>query len=113
MSSEPLIPEPTVQVTRYEVSCLPEGHELRHSMTINVEYRGRNRYAVLNRLGEALGSDGEWDWEPRPSERDDDWIATHRFDLDTALNLAKEAAPTMRVGRFTVPDALASVPLGD
>lgn len=100
-------PEPVVRVTRYEVSCLPEDHELRHAMTVNVEYRGRDRYAVLNRLGDALGVDGEWDWEPRPSERNDDWVATHRFDLDTALKLAKAAASKLTVRGRTAADFLA------
>ncbi|MFC9973581.1 hypothetical protein ACFVH6_22070 [Spirillospora sp. NPDC127200] len=93
--------EPTVLATRYRVSCLPEDHDLAHAMTITVEYRGHDRYAVLNRMGKALGTDGEWDWEPRPSERDDDWISTHRFDLDTALELAKRAAPLLSVGNRT------------
>ncbi len=42
----------------------------------------------------------------RPSERDDDWLDAHRFDLDTALMLAKEAAPKVTVNGFTVADAL-------
>ena len=43
---------------------------------------------------------------PSPSGREDDWLATHRFDLDTALNLAKEAAPKLTTNGFTVADAL-------
>lgn len=100
------IPEPTVQVTRYEVSCLPEDDDAKFSMTINVEYRGRDLWAVV-RMGEALGVDGEWEYEPSPSNREDGWLETHRFDLDTALRLAKEAAPKMTVNGYTVADLLA------
>lgn len=98
-------PEPTVRVTRYEVSCLPEGHDAKFAMTINVEYRDRGLWAVMH-MGEALGADGEWDYEPSPSNREDDWLETHRFDLDTALRLAKEAAPKMTVNGYTVADLL-------
>jgi hypothetical protein len=42
----------------------------------------------------------------RPSEREDDWLDTHRFDLDTALKLAKEQAPLVTVNGYTVTDAL-------
>ena len=100
------IPEPEVRVTRYEVSCMPEGHEVAHSLTIAVEYRGRGKWAVLN-APFCLGSDGEWDYEMRPSEREDEWLATHRFDLDTALELAKREAPLMSVNGWTVERILA------
>lgn len=101
--------EPTVRVTRYEVSCLPEGHEMRHHLMVRVEYRGRDTWAVVLpwEPTPCLGADGDWDYEPRPSERSDEWLATHRFDLDTALRLAKEVAPTLTVGRYTVADVLA------
>lgn len=38
--------------------------------------------------------------------REDDWLAAHRFDLDTALKLAREAAPHVTVNGRTVADAL-------
>lgn len=99
--------EPTVRATRYTVCCLPDDHDLAHAMTIRVEWRGGDRYAVLNRLDYALGTDGEWEWEPRPSERHDEWIATHRFDLGTALRLAKEAAPKITIQGRAPADFLA------
>lgn len=99
-------PEVHVQAVKYTVNCLPEDDTDGHVFEITVEYRGRDRWAVL-RHGRCLGADGLWDYEVRPSEREDDWLATHRFDLDTALKLAKEAAPKIRVNGFTVEDALA------
>jgi hypothetical protein len=95
-----------VRVTRYEVSCLPEGHDARSSMTITVEYRGRDLWAVM-RHGSALSVDTKWDCEPSPSNREDDWLESHRFDLDTALRLAEDAAPKLRVNGYTVADCLA------
>lgn len=101
-------PDPEVRVTRYEVSCIPEDHETRFSLTVAVECRGRGKWAVLN-APYCLGSDGEWEYEMRPSERDDEWLATHRFDLETALELAKREAPLMRVNGWTVPRILADI----
>lgn len=102
---EPGQPEPIVQATRYTVNCLPEDGLDSHVFEITVEYRGDNRWAV-KRHSQCLAADGTWDYEMRPSEREDDWLAAHRFDLNTALKLAKEAAPHVTVNGFTVADAL-------
>ena len=98
---------PHVQATRYTVNCIPEGMGPDgHVFEITVEWRGRDRWAVL-RHGMCLNTEGSWDYEMRPSEREDDWLATHRFDLETALELAKQAAPRVTVNGFTVEKALA------
>lgn len=91
--------------TRYTVNLLPETDPHGHVFEITVEYRGHGQWAIL-RHGSCLGQDGEWDYELRPSGREDDWIAAHRFDLDTALRLAKEAAPSVTVNGLTAADAL-------
>jgi hypothetical protein len=77
-------------------------------MTIAVEHRGRGTWAVTD-APYCLGSDGEWGYEMRPSEREDEWLATHRFDLDDALALAKREAPLMVVNGWTVPQILADI----
>ncbi|WP_141704157.1 hypothetical protein [Planobispora rosea] len=100
--------EPTVRPTRYDVTCLPPDDINTHSYTITVEYRGHDRWAVLDGPY-ALDANGDADYEPRPSERDDEWLATHRFDLDTALAIAKKAAPLMTVNGQTVEQALAFI----
>jgi hypothetical protein len=97
---QPGIPEPTVQATGYEVSLLPEGDVNRLSFTINVEYRGDDRWAIV-RHRQCMNAQGEWSWESIPSGREDDWLAEHRFDLDTALRLAKEQAPKLMVNGMT------------
>lgn len=97
------------KATRFEVSGLPDGHRLRHHFVIRVEHRGRGTWAVVQQGEPApcLSSDGEWDWEMRPSERTDEWIATHRFDLDAALRLAEEHADRLTVNGRTAADVLA------
>lgn len=92
--------------TRYTVNLLPETNPHGHVFEITVEYRGHGTWAILYH-GQCLSQDGEWDYELRPSEREDEWIAAHRFDLDTALRLAMEAAPGVTVNGITAADALA------
>lgn len=98
--------EATVRPVRYTVSCLPEDDINGPPFGIDVEYCGGGRWAVT-RLGACLGVDGEWDEGVKPYGRGDDWLNGHRFDLDTALRLAREAAPNVTVNGYTVADALA------
>jgi hypothetical protein len=102
------VPEPYVRATQYAVNLLPETEDVLggHCFEITVEYRGHDRWAVA-RGRQCLGTDGTWSWESIPSEREDEWLDTHRFDLDTALRLAKEAAPGVTVNGRTAADALA------
>jgi len=97
--------EPYVFTTRISVNLLPPSDPHGHVFEITVEYRGHSQWAVL-RHGWCLSQDGSWDYELRPSEREDEWIAAHRFDLDTALDLAKKAAPDVTVNGLTAADAL-------
>ena len=100
--------EPTVQPVKYQVSCLPDsmnGIDY-EAFALDVEYTGLGRWAV-RKHSRCLDVDGRWDYEPRPLEREDDWLDTHRFDLDTALELAKRAAPHVKVNGWTVERVLA------
>jgi hypothetical protein len=98
-------PEPTVQPVEYRVNCLPEDGIDSHVFAITVQYRGEGRWAVI-RHSSCLGADGEWADGVKPYGRGDGWLNAHRFDVDTALRLAKEAAPHVTVNGFTVADAL-------
>lgn len=100
--------EPYVRPTRYAVNLLPDSIGFYAQLfEITVERRGTsNRWAVLWH-NQVLGTDGAWDNELRPSERDDDWLDTHRFDHDTALRLAKEAAANITVKGRTAAEELA------
>lgn len=86
------IPEPTVKAIEYTVNCVPEDGDESHLFEIRVHYRGTNRWAVT-RFDSCLGTDGTWAQGIKAYGRGDQWLNDHRFDLDTALNLAKQAAP--------------------
>lgn len=105
MTTDPAY-EPTVRPTRYEVSCLPEADINYSAYVVTVEYRGADRWAVT-RLGSCLGDDGTWAHGIKPYDRGDAWLDAHRFDLDTALKLAQEAAPHVICNGRTAADALA------
>lgn len=96
-------PVATCQATEYEVSILPEGDINRSVFAIAVQYRSEGRWAVT-RHSSCLGADGIWSWESIPSEREDDWLDAHRFDLDTALRLACNAAPHVVVNGHTATE---------
>lgn len=102
------------RVTRYELSVFPDEMLMDKSAAMDasmwvvaVEDRGMGRWAVVRGVRQCLGADGEWDYEPSPSNREDDWLDAHRFDLETALRLAREQAPKVRINGMTALDILA------
>lgn len=97
---------PEVRITCYEVSCLPEDSINYDSSAVRVEYRGQGGWAVVRGGKRCLSLDGEWDWESRPSEREGVWLLSHRFDLETALRLAQEAAPQVVINGMTPAQVL-------
>ncbi len=99
------LPEAQARPTRYAVCLLPEEDVNYPSFVIMVKYRGRGLWGVFHR-SRGLSVDGEWDGESIPSNRVDEWLARHRFDLETALERAKAAAPLITVNGHTVSDAL-------
>lgn len=93
------------QPTKYTVSALPE--ELgEYLWDLEVEYRGKGNWSVSH-LGHCLGTDNSWEFEPQPSSRTGEWLATHRFNLETALALAREFAPKVWVNNYQAADVLA------
>ncbi|MEO3976756.1 hypothetical protein [Streptomyces sp. CAU 1734] len=102
--AQPITPV-TVRPVKYAVCALPENNiNYRHYM-IEVQHRGKGRWAVTQ-IDRCLGADGTWAEGIKPYGRGEQWLADHRFDLDTALRLASEAAPHIVVNGYTVADAL-------
>lgn len=98
-------PEVFEMATAYSVSLLPVDHPEHDVFSLTVEWRGEGRWGVFCR-GFCMDASGERDYEPIPSSREDDWLATHRFDLDTALALARAHVGEITVNGFTYLDAL-------
>jgi len=96
------------RVTEYVVYALPEDlcSDWYH-WSFTVSWRGPGDLWAVTHGGSCLGADGRWDYEPSPSNREEDWKATHRFPLNEALRLAHEAAPKLKINGFTPADLLA------
>lgn len=58
---------------------------------ISVQWRGKQDWCVFEG-GTVLNKAGDWEYEPLPSSRSEDFVAHTRFDRDTAIRLAKEKA---------------------
>lgn len=61
---------------------------------VRVVRRDEGRWAVL-RHGLTLNRQGGWEREPAPSARTEAYLGRCRFDLETALRLARGAARTL------------------
>ena len=97
---------PAVMATQYTVCAYPREDIDRLAFEILVEYRGNGRWAV-ERNGACLNAEGQWGHERIPSEREAEWLATHRFDLPTAIRLAVKVAPTLTCNGATIAQVLA------
>lgn len=49
------------------------------SERVSIERRGENAWAVVDAFGDSLNRKGEWEYEPRPSNRSDEYIARTRY----------------------------------
>lgn len=94
------------KATRFEVSCLPEGHDARRYFRLTVEIQDRYGWTVHDGFS-CLDATGAKADGLSVYERSDEWISAHRFDLDTALLLAEEHAPKLTVNGMTAADVLA------
>lgn len=103
-------------IAAYSVSCVPDHPMAGDLWEIEVLYTGcahfgvvkpeDQRWAVVLRDHWVLNRDGKWDPNDLlPGERDDEWIAAHRFDHDTALRLAQELAPGIVINGETAAQA--------
>ncbi len=90
--------------TAFTVCAVPETVQDWDVFAITVDRTAPGRWAVRRR-SRCLNDAGVWEYESIPSERSDDFLARCRFDLDTALRLAKEIAPTISVNGWTAERA--------
>jgi hypothetical protein len=77
------------QVSQFTFPYLDREYEYRY---ITVEQRGRvgdDRWAIVDSPHCYNRVTGEWDYERRPSSREDDWMAQTRMTLKEALPLAE------------------------
>ena len=91
--------------TVYSVCWLPMTTGDYFDFAITVELTSHTGTWAIRRHGMCLGRNGFWTWELRPSSREDNWLTEHRFDLQTALRLAADAAPGVMVNGVSAVEA--------
>lgn len=94
-----------VHTTEVTVCALPFDDDEASAWAIKVALRSVGRYAVVHHAS-VLTIDGVWEYEPQPSSRDDAFLQRARFDYDTAMQLAVEWAPRVRVNGMTAAEVL-------
>ena len=59
---------------------------IRHIYVEEMEQRDGSFLFAVRKMGYVLTREGEWEWEPQPSSRTDDYLARARFTtMDEAL----------------------------
>jgi hypothetical protein len=91
--------------TTHSVSCLPIDHDHAFEYTVLVEYAGHDKWAV-RRFKRCYNAAGEADWESTSSERTAEWLAEFRHDFDTAMEIARKVAPTLRSNGVSVREVI-------
>lgn len=92
----------TVYPTGYDETEIPSD---KYHFVITVEDRGKG-WAVCW-MGDVLAADGTWDWEPRPSSRDDEFYQRCRFTEEEAKRRALEAVDHITINGRTFAQAVA------
>jgi len=95
----------TALITEVAVSAVPVGDPAHHAYSVKVAWRGGDRYAVVDRAM-CLNTDGGWDYELRPGERDEAWNAKHRFGYEEALGLAVACAGQVETNSLSAVEYL-------
>jgi hypothetical protein len=90
--------------TAYTICAVPETVQDWDIFAITAEKTAPGRWAVRWR-GRCLNLNLEWQREPVPSERDDEFLSWCRFDLDAALDAARRMAPGLRCNGITAERA--------
>jgi hypothetical protein len=99
---------PTVveQVTEYRVSAAPLDHADGWRFALIVRWDRSGTWMVTDGAEppDYMGADGLWSWETPGEQHAEGWRDAYRFDLPTALRIAREAAPKVRVNGRPWPE---------
>ena len=76
--------ETTLEPVKYLVrgARAMAGREIEHDAVYIEERRqrdGAQLWVIANQWRDVFNRDGEWEWEPQPSSREDDFIARTRY----------------------------------
>lgn len=85
-----------VRIGELEVCALPVGHEAYPAFVLRIRPLAGG-WAIVRPGDRCLGRDGTWAYGSNQGDRDDAWLAAHRFTLVEAMERAVEAAEQLQV----------------
>ena len=98
----------TIKVSAYTV--YPTGYDDatfadKYLWTITVEATGNGLWAVRKRGIQCLNREDDWQYEPTPSNRDDEFLEQCRFTEEDALRRAEAVVDRIRINGSTIAEA--------
>jgi len=94
----------SVKAIKYRICGLDDNDVDSSIWSLTVEWRGPGDVWAVKHLSKCYCSDGTWDIEPSPSNRDDEYKATHRFTKHEAMAIALQHYPSLIVNGMWVRD---------
>lgn len=90
------------QVTEYRVSAAPLDDREGARFALIVRWNRTDTWMVTDGAHppDYMGADGRWSWET-DDEHTEGWRDAYKFDLPTALRIARDAAPKVTVNGRT------------
>jgi hypothetical protein len=91
------------QVTEYRVSAAPLDHPEGWRFALIVRWNRTGTWMVTDGASppDYMGADGLWSWESGVDRDAEGWRDAYKFDLETALRIAREAAPKVVINGWT------------
>lgn len=91
------------QVTEYRVSAAPLDDYEGSRFALIVRWNRTGSWMIIDGLEPPsyIGADGRWSWEALPGDPPEGWRDAYRFDLPTALRIARETAPKVKINGRT------------
>lgn len=90
--------------TNLTLSLLPHGSENASIWYLEVSWRGPGDLWAVKLRSQVYSTADEWEHEPLPSSRDDDFKERTRFPLAEAIRLAQRLLPAVVVNGMTADD---------
>jgi hypothetical protein len=94
----------SVKAIKYRICGLDDDDVDSTAWSLTVEWRGPGDVWAVKKHAMCLSSLGDWEMEPIPSERTEEWKQTHRFTKHMAMALALQEYPKLTINGLWVRD---------
>ena len=90
-----------IRPLKYIVSSFEEGHDGHYLWALWIDYRRDDKYVVIDGFGEVYNAEGEKQYEPRNSEKTDEYREKFYMPFTEAVSLAQRLLPDVVVNGMT------------